>query len=144
MKSGVLPILNAIGCLALAAVVAMQWQREQILDLTLTNLRVELATAYDEASSEKKHVNDLERDIAVLKETLSTTQQSAAAAAHTLADQATQIPSLQADLTAAREQVKTWQAALAERDEKLRALDAELIATRQRLTEAIAKLKANN
>lgn len=144
MKSQVLPILNAIGCLALAAVVIVQWRREHTLHLTRTHLQAELATANEQVSSGKKHASDLERDIAVLKETLIATQQAAETATHTLAEQATQVTTLQTDLAAAREQVKTWQTTLADRDDKLRALSAELIATRQRLDEAITKLKAGS
>ena len=114
MNCRALPILNAIGCLVLTGVIVLQWQRERALDGSLAQLKSELA-------SESKRAADLERDIAVLKESLEATQQSAA--------------------QAAAEQLTIWQTAVAGRDAKLRELDAALAATRQRLDAAIARLK---
>ena len=121
MNSRALPILNAIGCLVLTGVIVLQWQRERALDGSLAQLKSELAAAREFSASESKRAADLERDIAVLKESLEATQQSAA--------------------QAAAEQLTIWQTAVAGRDAKLRELDAALAATRQRLDAAIARLK---
>ena len=121
MKSRALPILNAFGCLALSGVIVVQWQRERMLDETLAKLKYELRTANDQAAAEATRAANLERDIAVLKESIEATQQAAG--------------------ESAREQGAIWQTSLAERDEKLRELDAELTTTRQRLDEAVARLK---
>lgn len=135
MKSRVLPILNAIGCLILTALVVVLWNRERIADQALSNLKSELRTAHEQTATEAKRAADLERDIAALKESIASSQRAAA-------EQATQSSGLQNEVSAARDQLKTWQVALAERDAKLRALSAELAATRQRLDAAIAQLKA--
>jgi chromosome segregation ATPase len=142
VKSRVLPILNAIGCLVLTGLVASQWLRERESDQALIATQRELSAAKEFSTSETKRASALERDIAVLKESIEATQKSAEEAATAAAAKTTEASALSAEITAAREQIKTWEAALAERDTKLRSLDAELTATRQRLDAAIAKLKA--
>lgn len=141
MNSRVLPILNAIGCLVLTGVVVLQWQRERALYESLSNLKTELHAANDQAAAETKRAAGLERDIAVLKESIEATQKAAEASARLMEEKTAQAAGLETEVSAAREQVKTWEAAIAARDEKLRALDAQLAATRQRLDDAIAKLK---
>ncbi len=141
MNSRVLPILNAIGCLILAGLVVVQWNKELALDQKLTTLRSELTTTREQAAAETKRAAGLERDIAVLKESIQSSQQASDEAARKFAEKVTQSAGLEAEVTAAREQVKTWQDAIATRDAKLRELDAELTNTRRRLDEAVAKLK---
>lgn len=141
MKSRVLPILNAIGCLVLTGVIFIQWQRERAAGESLAKLKTELHAANDLAADETKRADGLERDIAVLKESMEATQKAAEASARLMEEKTAQAAGLETEVTAAREQLKTWEAAIAARDEKLRALDAQLTATRQRLDEAIAKLK---
>jgi hypothetical protein len=141
VKSRVLPILNAIGCLVLTGVIVIQWQRERAAGASLAKLKTELAAAHDLAADEAKRATNLERDIVVLKESIEATQKAAEASARLMEEKTTQSAGLETEISAAREQVKTWEAAIAARDEKLLALDAELTATRKRLDEAIAKLK---
>ncbi len=142
MTPRVLPILNAIGCLLLTGLVVAQWRKERTLDGTLTELRGDLATARQQAADETERRAALERDIAVLKESIEATQQAAETAARSLAEKDQVATRLQTDLTAAREQVTAWETALKARDERIRSLDADLAATRKRLDEAIARLKA--
>ncbi len=142
MKSRSLPIINAVGCLVLTALVASQWLKERKSDQALTATQSELSAAKEFSASESQRATALERDIAVLKESIAATQKSAEEAALAAATNATAANVLETEVTAAREQVKAWEAALAERDAKLRSLDAELIVTRQRLDAAIAKLKS--
>lgn len=142
MKSRSLPIINAVGCLVLTALVASQWLKERKSDQVLTATQGELSAAKEFSASESQRATALERDIAVLKESIAATQKSAEEAALAAATNATAANVLETEVTAAREQVKAWEAALAERDAKLRSLDAELIVTRQRLDAAIAKLKS--
>ena len=141
MKSRVLPILNAIGCLILSVLIVIQWQRERALNESLAKLKTELAAAHDLAAAETQRAADLARDITVLKDSIEATQKAAESSARLMEENAAQTAGLETEITAAREQLKTWEAAIAARDEKLRALDAQLTATRQRLDEAIAKLK---
>lgn len=136
-----LPILNAVGCLILAVVVVVQWNKELALDQKLTRLGTELTTAKEQAAAEAKRATGLERDIFVLKESIESSQQAIEEAARRFAEKETQSAGLEAEITTAREQVKTWQDAIAVRDAKLRELNDELSATRRRLDQVIAKLK---
>jgi chromosome segregation ATPase len=142
MASRALPILNAIGCLALTGLVVAQWQREHRLDGTLARLRSELATAKNQAAEEAKRRAALENDISVLKESIEATQNAAESSARLLAEKGEHTARLEADLNTAREQVTAWETALKARDERIRTLDAELTASRKRLDEAIARLKS--
>ncbi len=142
MASRALPILNAIGCLALTGLVVAQWQREHRLDGTLARLRSELATAKNQAAEEAKRRAALENDISVLKESIEATQNAAESSARLLAEKGEHTTRLEADLNTAREQVTAWETALKARDERIRTLDSELTASRKRLDEAIARLKS--
>lgn len=142
MPPRALPIVNAIGCLALTAVVVAQWRKERSLEGVLAGVRSELATANEQATREAERRAALERDIAVLKEAIEATQKATETATRSLADKDQLATQLQTELTAAREQVSVWEAALKARDERIRSLDKDLAAARQRLDEAIAKLKA--
>lgn len=142
MTPRTLPLLNAIGCLALTGVVVLQWRKERALDTSLQGLRTELAAANGKADEETKRRMVLERDIEVLKESIASTQQAAESAARDLAEKDQAAAQLQTELTAAREQLTLWEAALKARDERIVALDANLAATRKRLDEAVAKLRS--
>lgn len=142
MKSRFLPILNAVGCLILAGLVVVQWNKELALERKSTRLGTELAAAQEQAAAETKRAAGLERDIFVLKESIESSQQASEEAARKFAEKVTQCSGFEAEMIMAREQVKTWQDAIATRDAKLRDLDAELTATRRRLDEAVTKLKA--
>ncbi len=142
MKSRVLPILNAVGCLALSGLIATQWRKERADLADISLLRSELTSTRDRLAEGATHAAALAQDIAALKETLGIARKSNEEATRILAGKNTQTENLQTELSAAREQVKSWEAAIAARDAKLRDLNAELTATRARLNEAIAKLKA--
>ena len=138
----VLPLLNAIGCLALTGLVVVQWRKERNLDGELAGTRTELATAKGQAAEESKRRIALERDIAVLKESIEATQQAAESSARAVADKDQLATQLQTELRAALEQVAAWEVAVKARDERISALAADLAATRKRLDEAIDRIKA--
>lgn len=142
MTPRTIPILNAIGCLALTGLVVLQWRKERSTDQTVAGLRTELAASKDKAAEEGKRRAALERDIEVLKESIISTQHAAESAAKTLADKDADLARLQAEIRVAREQVTQWEAALKARDERIVLLDSNLAATRKLLDEAVAKLKA--
>ncbi len=142
MKFRALPLLNAIGCLALIGLIGIQWLRERATLADLGTLRAELATATARTTAECDRRSALERDLAVLKEAIDATQRAAEATARQLTEQTALTTAVQAELSAASAQVAAWETALKARDERLLTLDADLSATRQRLAEAIAKLKA--
>lgn len=141
MSSRALPILNALGCLLLTAVVLVQWRKERAIDGDRLALKSELATWKQQAAEELQKRQALERDIVVLKESIASTQLAAESSAKTIAEKAELNNQLQTDLSAAREQVSSWETAIKERDERILKLDEELAATRKRLDEAIARLK---
>lgn len=141
MYSRVLPIINAIGCLAITGLVVVQWRVERVSHRAIGNLQSELATSREQTAEENRRRLALERDIAALKEAVEATQQSAEEATRKFAEQENLAANLQTEITAAREQITAWEAAIKTRDERIRVLDKELAATRQRLDEAIAKLK---
>lgn len=146
MKSRVLPILNAIGCLILTGLIVSQWrlEREHLGDIK--NLQSELAGSREDLIAGIQRSAALERDIAALKESMEATQQAGEAAARSLAEQSSQAEELQTELATTRAQaatqIKAWEDAIAARDAKLQELNAVLTATRVRLDEAITKPKA--
>lgn len=142
MKPRILPILNAIGCLALAGLVVVQWQKERALGQVLTGQSTELAESKAQSEKDRKRMAALERDIEVLKETIATTQKAADESAKSLVEREQNADRIDTELKAAREQLTLWEAALKARDERIVSLDANLAATRKRLDEAVARLKA--
>ena len=142
MNCRALPLLNAIGCLALIGLVVVQWLRERATTGDLLALRADLTAATARATAESERRSALERDLAVLKEAIEATQQAAETTARDLTEKTTLTTTLQTELATAREQVTAWETALKARDERILTLTADLTATRQRLAEAIAKLKA--
>ncbi|MBC7980797.1 MAG: hypothetical protein H7Y36_09570 [Armatimonadetes bacterium] len=142
MKFRVLPVLNFIGCLVLTAVVISQWLKERATNEELIGLKSELNAAREISAEETKRALNLERDIAVLKQSIKSTQAAAEESSRTLAETTTRASDLENEITASREQIKAWEAAIAARDEKLKALNLDLTAARKRLDAAVAKLKA--
>ena len=132
-------MLNAIGCLVLAAVVFTQWGKETRVDAAMSKLRVDAAVSRSLAESETKRATNLERDIAVLKQSLEATQRAALDAADSPSQR--DDSASRNELAAARGQVDKWKASIAERDAHIRKMESDLTATRRRLDEAIVRLK---
>lgn len=135
MKSRVLPIVNAIGCLALTGLVVSQWRQERVRIQENLQLHSELSLVRDQLATETTRSAALERDISALKESIELSRKSTAESANALVERDKQ-------LSAARESIQTWEAAITARDAKLRELHEELVSTRARLDEAVARLKA--
>lgn len=140
--SRALPLINAVGCLVLTAVVVAQWRKEHTLDGELTAQATELARAREQTAQAERRRGAAERDIVVLKEALGETQRTAEETAANLAAKDEMLRQTVAELEAARRQIADWQTALQERDERIRKLDEELRNARKRLSEAVEKLKA--
>jgi len=148
VNSRLVTILNAIGCLVLAAVILIQWQQGQMLSdqlLASRSQEVLQANARVEAETLSKQ---LQADIDGLKASVDSIQQSAALAEQQLAAKAEETKSLLTQLSQTQEQIKTWEAAVKSRDEaltlrdtKLQELNDSLVATRKRLDQAVAELK---
>jgi septal ring factor EnvC (AmiA/AmiB activator) len=105
MTPRTLVIINTIGCLLLTALVVVQWRGERKLDDTVATLRTQLAAAANQAAEDAKHRAALERDIAVLKESIEATQKAAESSTRALAEKEVLAERLQTELTAATEQV---------------------------------------
>ncbi len=142
MTPRTLPIVNAIGCLALTGLVVAQWRKERSMRDELVETKAKLSLSLQQTDEETKRRTALERDIAVLKETIESAQKAAETSTKDIVEKDRTVTQLQAELTAAREQVAMWEAAIKTRDEQIRTLDGKLAATRKRLEEAIEKLKA--
>lgn len=142
MTPRTLPLLNAIGCLALTGLVVAQWSKERSMRDELADTKAKLSLSLQQTDEEVKHRTALERDIAVLKETIESAQKAAESSTKDLVEKDSTVTRLQTELTAAREQITVWEAAMKTRDEQIRTLNDNLAATRKRLDEAIAKLKA--
>ncbi len=142
MKTRVLPLINAFGCLVLTGLVVFQWSAQRESTLTIRGLKSAAAESQLKAKEDAKRRAALERDIATLKESITAIQQSSESALQSAAEKEKTAAQLQAELDAAREQLKLWDAAMQARDTRIKELDTALIATRKRLDEAIERLKA--
>ncbi len=142
MKTRVLPLINAFGCLVLTGLVVFQWSGQRASELTIRSLKSAAADSQLKAKEDAKRRAALERDIATLKESITAIQQSSESALQSAAEKEKTATQLQAELDAAREQLKLWDAAMQARDTRIKELDTALIATRKRLDEAIERLKA--
>lgn len=142
MKSRVLILINSIGCVVLIALAVFQWAKERVLLKTLDVAQTEIAAANTKSIEQAQRQANLERDIALLKESVTSTQQAAESAARELGEKSTLAAALETDLKTAREQVTNWEAAVKARDERITTLTSDLAATRKRLDEAVARLKA--
>ena len=129
-------MLNAIGCLILAAVVFTQWAKESRTDDAMIQLRLEVADARHLAETETKRTSDLERDIAMLKQSFEATRLAAIAS-----QKSSGVSNMQDQLEESRRQIESWKTAIATRDARIRELESDLTATRRRLDEAIVRLK---
>lgn len=141
MTARVLTILNTLGCLALASLIAMQWFKERTMLSEITAIARQRDAARKETQTLETRRATLERDIATLKEALAATQQAAETATSELTAKSEISQQLQTDLNTARSQVTAWETAVKERDTRIETLQSELAKTRARLDEAIAKLK---
>jgi predicted nuclease with TOPRIM domain len=141
MKARVLPVLNAVGCIALTVLVVVQWRSEHQSRLLHQSLRKQVSAGEARAAEDARHRAALERDIALLKESLEATQHAAEKAGRQLEEKEQVNEALHSELTATRQQLEAWEKAVAQRDERIQTLDAEVIRTRKRLEEAIARLR---
>ena len=144
-----LTLVNAAGCLVLALLLILQWYKVRTLDGRIEELKAGVVAAQDQHAAAVERAEMLEREQAMLKESITSMQQAAEANGKLLAQRDGQVAELESQGAALKdrvakldEQLKTWQAAISQRDERIRALNADLTSTRRRLDEAIAKLKA--
>lgn len=138
----ILPILNALGCLAMLVLVVVQWGRERDTGRRLDDANRSLAISRGETSAAQTRIRLLENDIAALKESVEATQKSAESTARELTESSVAAGNLRTELDAMRARVVEWETAVKQRDERIRELNRDLEATRKRLQEAIDRIKA--
>jgi chromosome segregation ATPase len=141
VKSRILPVLNAIGCVILTGLVVGQWRKEHTMVRQTMALEGQLRAVREQAAADVARATALELDIAVLKESIEAVQKSAEQSVAALGAKEIEVSGLQSESIAAREQLKVWEEAITARDTRLRELNRDLTATRARLDEAISKLK---
>lgn len=141
MVTRVLPILNALGCIALLAVVLLQWRNERALASEAVALRLQIAEAHKQANQLTARRDALEHDVSVLKETIESLQTSAESTSRQLGEKSELAERLASEISVARQQVTAWESAIKERDARIGDLQAQLAETRNRLDEAILRLK---
>lgn len=148
MSPRLLPLLNLAGCLALIAVIVVQWRREQGLEDRLGRARAEVAQHERQLAGETRRAAALAHDVELLKESVASQQRALEdvharaaerdAAAATLAEERER---LRAEVAAAAARVAEWEQAVAARDRRIAELEAALEAARARLDEAVARLR---
>jgi chromosome segregation ATPase len=148
MKTSKIPLINAVGCAVLLAIVAVQWwQGENRRDafLALSRQSNELSEQRDEAI---RRAESFEADLQELKKSLMDTQVAADQASLAKKNYEGDLQRLQAERDALMQQVEAWkkqstewEKALKERDQALLERNEALVQMRKKLDEAIAQLK---
>lgn len=142
MNARTLTWINAVGCLALVALIVVQWRGEHAADRDMAVLRTSLMEADAKAAEQSARCAALERDLQVLKEAAEQSGKAVESGKSAAMSRDARIAELEAALKQAGGDVGKWQAAIAQRDERIRKLEVELSEARRRLNEAVAKLKA--
>jgi uncharacterized coiled-coil DUF342 family protein len=148
MKQSIFTIVNAIGCVVLLGIVAMQWAQNEQRREAYRTLQVQAHAISEERDEAVKRADALVNDLADLKQSLIETQKVADEAAlvkkqmgeellasTTARDQAT------AERDALRKQIAEWEAAIKLRDQTITEQSEAMVALRKKLDEAIAQLK---
>lgn len=141
MTARILIVINAVGCLILAAVIVLQWQHERELEGALDDGAEMLRQTEDMLDAQTAKCDALESDIALLKESITSATQALAERDGLLAARAADIEVLNARIVEAKVQLDQWEEAVQQRDQRIKSLEDALQATRARLDEAISQLK---
>ncbi|KAB2640017.1 MAG: hypothetical protein DVB25_04655 [Verrucomicrobia bacterium] len=143
MNGRSLMLVNAAGCVILGLLLVLQWRKERTLVGRIDDLQASWVAAQDASAATRERAETLEREQAMLKESIASLQHALAASGQLLAQRDAQVAVQNQQLATCEAQLKTWQAAVALRDERLRALTTDLANARHRLDEAIARLNNN-
>ncbi len=131
--------INLLGVLALAALCAVQWQRDRRLNLEVNRLEQVRQAQEEKISEQQKASSGLAADLAGFKEQF----KKAHADANETRTALRKVEQENAQLTREREQLKAsvtnWAAAVTARDESLREANERLRDTTLRLNESILK-----
>lgn len=144
-----LTLVNAAGCVILGLLLVLQWRKERALDGRIQELQASWVASQDQTAAARERADVLEREQAMLKESIASLQQALATSGQLLAQRDAQLADLGAKMAVEQQQVatledqlKSWQRAVTLRDERIHTLTTDLTNARRRLDEAIAKLKA--
>jgi chromosome segregation ATPase len=131
--------INLLGVLALAALCAVQWQRDRRLNLEVNRLEKARQAQDVKISEQEKAASGLSADLARFKEQFKEAHVDASEARTTLR----KVEQENAQLAHEREQLKAsvtnWSAAVTARDNSIRELNDRLRDTTARLNDSIVK-----
>lgn len=144
MTARILITLNAIGCLLLAGLVAVQWKRERDLNAVLEERGNHIISLQQALGVERDRSLDLEGELEGLKEVLQRLKADFEEKQKQIGIQRALIERQQAALDEANGQLDAWEQALGERDARIELLNEQLLATRKRLDEAVERLNSSD
>lgn len=143
-----LPILNAVGCLFLAAFIVVQWKQTQSLDKQLRASRLAERTVQNEKVEVENRVTQLLVDVDQLKGAVEEMKKELDEAKKKALQDEENLNFLHrgltfnmAHFTNLEQAVAVRDQAIAERNARISELNGSIVATRKRLDEAIAQLK---
>lgn len=140
MSATKITVLNAIGCLLLAAVIVVQWNRERGLNQDLDAMMLDLGAAQEEVAELVNEKAQLQADIESLKESLALSKKAVDQREDLLDSSVERHQKTVAELKAMQNQVDEWRAAIDQRDAQLKKMNAEMVLLRDKLDEAVKKL----
>lgn len=136
-----LGLTNFIGCIVLGGLLVTQWVRNSHIQKKYEEAELFKNSAISERDQLQKNLDLLKRDLAQLKESISTLQtENSDLKKH--AETGGQVEEqLRTELKKAQDALDAWKQALEQRDAKINEMAQALTATRARLEEAVNRLK---
>ena len=131
--------INLVGVLALAALCAMQWQRDRRLNLEINRLEKVRQAQEVKISDQEKASSGLSADLARFKEQFKEAHTDANDARKTVRELEQKHDQLARERDQLRASVTNWAAAVTARDESLKQANERLRDTTLRLNESILK-----
>ena len=131
--------INLLGVLALAALCAVQWQRDRRLNLEVNRLEKERIAQQEKFSEQEKAASGLSADLARFKEQFKEAHTNANDARKAVRKMEQENAQLARERDHLKASVTNWSAAVTARDESLRQANERLRDTTLRLNESILK-----
>jgi uncharacterized phage infection (PIP) family protein YhgE len=131
--------INLLGVLALAALCAVQWQRDRRLNLEVNRLEKERIAQQEKISEQEKAAAGISADLARFKEQFKEAHTDANDARKTLRALEQKHDQLALERDQLKASVTNWAAAVTARDESLKQANERLRDTTLRLNESILK-----
>ena len=131
--------INLFGVLALAALCAVQWQRDRRLNLEVNRLEKERIAQQEKFSEQEKAASGLSADLARFKEQFKEAHTDANDARKVVRELERKHDLLARERDQLKASVTNWSAAITVRDESLKQANERLRDTTLRLNESILK-----